>query len=317
MKEEPAVSIIILNWNGINDTVECIESFKEISYKNYVVIIVDNHSDNNEAKELNTRFTHYIRLVESDRNCGYAGGVNIGIKYALNNFMPEYILVMNNDTVVEQDFLSRLIETSKGDIRIGVSGPKVCFYDAGNVIQSAGGHLNMSLGMPSLIDYRKLDNNKHQSVRDVDFVSGCCMLIKVKTIRDIGLIDEKYFCYWEETDFCVKARNIGYRVVCVPSAKVRHKNPGFNQMEKLDIKERSSLLLSCYYLARNRILFMKKYTNKIHYVFFILYSLSISLLYSLIKSIFTYGDLNYFFHHWSGVLDGINNVTGAVEIKHK
>src|SRR4030042_2187559 len=137
----PKVSIIILNWNGLEDTIECLNSLKKITYPNYKVILVDNGSKGNDARVLREKFGDYIHLIENDRNYGYAKGVNIGIRYALANSASEYILLLNNDTVVAPDFLNQLVKLAESDSSVGIVGPKTYYYGSSSRLESIGARL--------------------------------------------------------------------------------------------------------------------------------------------------------------------------------
>ena len=117
--KKPEVSIIILNWNGLEDTIECLESLKKITYPNYKLIIVDNGSEGNDVAVLRHRFGSYIHIIEKDKNYGFTEGNNIGMRYALKG-EARYILLLNNDTIVDPDFLSNLIKVAAGDPKIGL-----------------------------------------------------------------------------------------------------------------------------------------------------------------------------------------------------
>ena len=125
---EPKVSIIILNWNGLDDTIECLESLQKITYPNYEVIVVDNGSRGNDAQVLREKFGDYIELIQNDKNYGYTGGNNIGIRYALHNSSWDYFLVLNNDTVVESGFLTELVNIAESAPSSGIAGPKIHLF---------------------------------------------------------------------------------------------------------------------------------------------------------------------------------------------
>ena len=260
---EPKVSIIIPNWNGLEDTIECLESLKKISYQNYEVIVVDNGSSGNDAEVLRCRFSDYIHLIKNDKNLGYAGGVNVGIKYAQSNSRPDFLLLLNNDTVVAADFLTRLVESAMTDNSIGVVGPKADQYGVPTRAQQdiivkkrmletwiAG------IGIKQINVWQA--NNPNEGVAE-----GCCQLIRGDVIEKIGYYDESYFFYWEDTDFVVRVKEAGYRVDCTPAAKIWHKTG------------RSSRKISgfeCYYFHRNKIRFMKKHATRWQYRWFMIYN---------------------------------------------
>ncbi|CAD6493495.1 MAG: Glycosyl transferase family 2 [Candidatus Argoarchaeum ethanivorans] len=251
--EYPKVCIIILNWNGLQDTNECLESIRKISYPNYEVIVVDNASTGNDTEVLKEKFGDYIRLIENRKNYGFSEGNNIGMRYALsNNPLPDYFLLLNNDTTVAPDFLTELVKVAESDPEIGIVGPKIYFYDfegRKNVIWSAGGkvcwwhepfyyHLGPTHN----------DSPKYQVVKDVGFVSGAAMMLKSHVAEEISFLNSQYFFGYEEIECCMKARKAGYKIIYVPNAKVWH---------KARIRYRSGYnptigdLTDYYYLIRN------------------------------------------------------------------
>ena len=271
MVDSPKVSIIILNWNGLKDTIECLESLKKITYPNYEVVVVDNGSAGDDVKILREKFGNYIHIIENDKNYGYTGGNNIGMRFCLANSQPDYLLILNNDIVGDPGFLTELIKVAQAEPSIVIVGPKVYYYDFPNRIQSAGCRINMWSGQVSLIGTKQIDDGQYNELREVDYVHGCCLLIKRDVISRIGLFDESYFCYWDETDYCTRAREAGYKLVYVPEAKVWHKVP---MKEKLwdrtpTIGKAAGLLY--YYMARNNFKFMRKHTTKPQYISFLIY----------------------------------------------
>jgi len=265
----PKVSIIILNWNGLEDTVSSLQSLKKITYPNYDVILVDNGSKGNDAKVLRETFGDYIYIIENDKNYGFAEGCNIGMRYALKNSAPDYILLLNNDTTVAPDFLTEMVKVGEGDPSIGIAGPKVYSYHEPNRIQSAGALIHWWTGRAPLIGLGEIDRGQFDKIREVDWVSGCALLIKRTTIKDIGLLDSAYFAYVEEVDWCVRCKKSGYKVVFVPKAKIWHKADSARD-------ETSSLPL--YYTIRNQFLFMWKHSRKSQFISFFIKFLFGSLL---------------------------------------
>ena len=234
----PNVAIIILNWNGWEDTIECLESLFQITYPNYKVIVIDNNSTDESIKkiieyadgdlELQSSFFDYdpsnkpfeiteytkkesellkshedyvnlssnnLILIKNDKNYGFAEGSNIGIRFALNNLNPDYILLLNNDIVVEKDFLNKLIECAENDENIGIIGPKVYYYDFINKIQVAGAKINLWIGKSYLVGDGEIDKGQYDERKDVDYISGSCFLVKKEVIMKLGLFNAHYYCY--------------------------------------------------------------------------------------------------------------------------
>ena len=248
------VAIVIVNYNGWRDTIECLESLRECSYPAFSIYIVDNASgDESVQKLIELRITnHELQIIQNGVNSGFAGGNNVGIKKALEDG-AEYVLLLNNDTIVPPDFLTKLAEVAESDALIGVVGPKIYFADTttnnqrqttnnpplnsplvkggyGGVerIWFGGGKLNWLRTRGTHIDLDKVDNPyelsaKSYKLEDADYITGCCLLIKREVIDKIGLMPEDYFLYYEDVDWCLKAKHAGYRVVYVPAAHIWHK----------------------------------------------------------------------------------------------
>jgi GT2 family glycosyltransferase len=257
----PKVSIIILNWNDIDYTVHCLESLKKITYSDYDIIVVDNGSKGNDAEILREKFKDYIHIIENDKNYGFAEGCNIGMRYALKNSAPDYILLLNNDTTVAPDFLDEMVTIAESDPMIGIVGPKVYCGDEPNKIQSVGGQIDFRTGQSTCVGLNKIDIGQFDEIREVDWVSGCAFLIKRTAIEDIGLLDSAYFRYVEEVDWCVRCRKSGYKVVFIPKAKIWHR--GHLAPDRV-----SNVML--YYTLRNQFLFMWKHTRKSQFISFLI-----------------------------------------------
>ncbi len=215
------VYIIILNWNGKDDALECIKSLKKINYGNYKIIAVDNGSSDGSVFEIKEKHPE-ITIIENKKNLGFAGGNNAGIKYAINNG-TDYVLLINNDTIVEEDFLDKLVKAGESDKKIGILGSKICYYDEPEIIWSAGGNVNWLKNKGVHIGLNEIDEGQYDKIKEVDYLTGCCLLIKREVIEKIGALSEDYFLYYEDTDFSLRARNAGYKCVYVPSAKIYHK----------------------------------------------------------------------------------------------
>jgi GT2 family glycosyltransferase len=302
----PKISIVILNWNGLEDTIECLESLKKITYPNYEVIVVDNGSEGNDAQVLKERFGDCIHLIQNDRNCGFAGGNNIGMRYAVDNSQPDYILLLNNDTVVDPVFLDELVNVAEGDSSIGIAGAKIYFYDEPTRLQFVWGKMNLWTGeavqTPQIIAYRfgrkEIDKGQYDSAKAADWVTGCCFLIKRSVIESIGLLDEGYFCYGEEVDYCFSARKAGYKTVYVPEAKVWH---------KLARSANRVTGFTRYYTARNHFRFMKKHATRWQYYSFLICFFCFYLWLATAYNIVFHRNLISVTGYYRGVRDGLSN----------
>jgi len=293
----PKVSIIILNWNGLEDTVECLESLKKITYPNYQLIVVDNGSEGNDADVLRERFGNYIHIIKNDKNYGFTGGNNIGIRYILNNSEPDYFLLLNNDTVVDPEFLTEMVKVAESNPSIGMAGPKAYFYDDPNRFWLVWFEVDMRVGQAFHGRGRKIDRGQYENIRQVGYIPGSCLLVKRKVIQHVGLLDESYVNYWDETDYCFRARKTGYKIVYVPKAKIWHK---VQQTQKRESGFR------WYYRARNHFRFMRSHATKSQYRSFLLYFFGFYLWFITgICLIYHRGDVKALLGFYRGVRDGL------------
>ena len=265
-KNQPKVSITILNWNGLKDTIECLESIKKISYTNYDVVVVDQGSKGNDAQVLEERFGNYIHLVKNDRNYGSGGGINIAMKYALDNCNPDYILLLDNDTITDRNFLDELVEVISRDGNIGAVVAVIYSYDEPDQIQqSLTGYINFwigdVMGMDWLTRFFGVPPIKDNLPREIKQPGFWCILFRRECVENVGLMDTTYFMMWDSADYCERIRRAGYRFVYAPKAKIWHK---WRTSTKIDGKAQ-------YYLLRNRFKFMKKYATRMQNISFLVF----------------------------------------------
>ncbi|MHA1380646.1 MAG: glycosyltransferase family 2 protein [Candidatus Helarchaeota archaeon] len=241
----PKVSIIILNWNGLNDTLDCLESLNKITYKNFNIILVDNGSIRNEAKIIQNKYPS-IKVIRNNSNEGFCKGNNTAAKLVLEDNV-DYLLFLNNDTTVEPNFLTEMIKYVESNKEVGIAGPLILNYYQRNKVYSSGGKLNTTL-----FNCKEFKTFPKKVNHNINFISGCAFLIKRNVIEKIGLWDEDYFGYWEETDYCLRAIKKGYTIACVPQSIIYHKVAKTN-------KYLSSRYI--YYIVRNNLLITKKHAK--------------------------------------------------------
>lgn len=242
------VSIVILNWNGLSDTLECLESVSRIDYPNYEVIVVDNGSTDGSPEAINRAFPH-VTLIRNERNLGFADGNNVGIMHALKND-SDYVLLLNNDTVVDAGLLDEFMTVARSHPLAGIFGAKIYFFSDPDRIWFAGGRWNMRQGHCLHLGWGEEDDGrKYELVEEVDYVSGCCIFFGAKVARRIGLLDSRFFLTFEDTDWCYRARMAKIKCLFVPRAKVWHKvSTSFGGKSEVYI----------YYFTRNRLLWAER-----------------------------------------------------------
>jgi len=242
----PHVTIIVLNWNGGQEALDCLASLRRVDYPRFEVIVVDNGSEDGSLQTIRKRFPE-MTLIEAGTNLGFTGGNNLGIRHALERG-SDYLLLLNHDTEVAPDFLTRLVETMETDPRIGIAGPLIYYHQQPEVIWSAGGTIDRRRGEARMLGIGQREDGAFRPVREVDFVSGCALLVKAPVVTQIGPLDDRFFAYYEEVEWCWRARQAGYRVVVVPQARVWH---------KISPEARATSPTVHYYMTRNRLLFLK------------------------------------------------------------
>lgn len=222
MAPSPKVSIIILNWNGWKDTLECLQSVQKINYPNFHVLVVDNGSRDESVAQIRQAFPD-VALLETGKNLGYAGGNNAGIAQVLNE-QASFILLLNNDTVVDPDILTAFVGAASVCPSAGIFGAKSYYYSKPETIWALGGNWDRSAMEIMFICQGKADTAA-SCVRpfEVDYVIGCALFCRVDMIRNIGMMEEAFFLNFEEMDWCYRARAAGYFSYAVPGAQLWHK----------------------------------------------------------------------------------------------
>lgn len=258
----PRVYIVIINWNGLKDTSECLESLQKITYTNYHVVVVDNASVGDDVKILKEKFGDYIHIVENHRNVGFAEGSNVGIKYALNSD-ADYVLLLNNDTVVHPDFLGDLVKAAISDRDVGIAGAAMYYYDRPEEICNSAYFINYWAANMFSRTKDGVDLSEINATVQVDCVSGFCMLLSGNLLRNVGLLDARFFFGYDDVDICIRAGKHGFKVIFVPSAKVWHKIS-----ERLAFRDGKSTFheIYAYSLVRSRFIVMRKHWGKPQFI---------------------------------------------------
>ncbi len=209
---------------------------------------------------------YQMKLIQNERNLGFAGGNNVGIKYLLNERETDFIFLLNNDVLVSKDFLKPLIMEMKNNKKIGIIGPKIYYYDDPLKIYCAGCDISCSLLKGVIINERgknNIDKGQYDKVEDVGYISGCCLGIRKEVVETVGLMDERFFLYFEETDWILRIKQFGWRVIYTPKSIVWHKGSH-------TIGEDNPFRV--YYIIRNKLLLSQKVLKKkLWFTFYPLY----------------------------------------------
>ena len=260
------IGIVILNYNGHDDTVDCLSSLSKIKTDHDVkVVVVDNGSKEEQVPQIaNSKSqTVHVELLHNTVNKGFSGGNNVGIEYCMKEG-AEAVILLNNDTIVSPDFVERLVMASKHNDHQAIIGPKIYFAagyefhkekykksEQGNVIWYAGGVIDWKNVYASHRGVDEVDKGQYDEASKTAFVTGCCMFIPKNIIQDIGMLDEAYFLYYEDVDYCMRARRKGHELWYEPSAHIWHKNARSSGLSGSDVQ--------IYYQTRNRLLFGMRY----------------------------------------------------------
>lgn len=241
---QPKVFVIVLNWSGWEETLECLASLEKLVYPNYEVTVVDNGSTDDSVERIRQAYPS-IKLVETFENFGFAGGNNLGIRYALAGGAA-YVWLLNNDTVVEPNALGEMLDVARRDPGVGAVGSVLYYMDERDRIQVyGGGRVSLRTGM-----------SRHFTVPVPDerlsYIAGVSLLLPRNTLEDVGLLDEDFFMYWEDSDYGFRVRTSGRRLAVAPGSKIWH-------TESAALGTRSPILDS--YFNASAVRFFKKHSS--------------------------------------------------------
>jgi hypothetical protein len=260
------VFVTLVNYNSKNNTDVCLQSLEEINTSGFTlnVVVVDNASEEkfpNDKKYQNFN----LELIRSEKNLGFAGGQNLGIKFALDNG-ADYIVVLNNDVILDKNLIIELLKTFDTEKNCGIVSPKIYFArghefhkdrysqpELGKVIWYAGGKIDWRNIIASHLGVDEVDKGQYEKTEETDFASGCCEMIKREVFEKLGLFDERYFLYYEDNDLSQRARAQNFKIFYQPKASMWHLNAGSTGG--------SGSALHDYYITRNRLLFGSKFAS--------------------------------------------------------
>lgn len=257
-KESPSVAIILVNWNSYEVTNDCILSLKKIDYPNYKIILVDNASADGSGKKLQSDHPDILTLL-SDQNLGFTGGNNIGFRYSMeNNF--DYSMMLNNDTFVEPDFLSKLIRCIETSETTGAVQPRIHFNHNRQLVWNGGSYFNRLWGFTYTKGENRLPGKIHLINKKVDWITGCAFLVRNSVLKETGLLAENMFMYSEDVDLSFRIRKKGHQLMYVADALIYH-IAGMSNKSKTKGKEGFVNPIVHYLNQRNRIWLLKRYTK--------------------------------------------------------
>lgn len=247
-----SVGIVIVNYNGAAYQNDCIKSLYDMDFQNFEIIVVDSNSSDNSIELLKRQYPN-VHVLKQDTNVGVAAGNNIGIHYSIEIGMA-YTLLMNNDVVVDKNMLRELVGESIENV---VTVPKIYYYKPSDSLWYCGGVLDWLVGGSRHLRRGSKDSSSSRIKCFVEYAPTCCMLINNILFQKVGLFDEKYFMYFDDTDFCVRLQEKGIRILYVPNSFLWHKvsSSTGGEFSKLNI----------YYYTRNHMYFINKYQNKISF----------------------------------------------------
>jgi len=261
------VAIIIINFNGEEDTAQCLRSLEALNFpkENLLTVVVDNGSKKKLELSKTTLASGNIKVLDAGENLGFAGGNNFGIRYAIENG-ADYVMLLNNDTYVEKNLVKELLSAFQAESNVGIIAPKIYFAkgfefhknnyreeDLGKVFWYAGGIMDWEnvIGRHRGVD--EVDHGQYERIEDTDFATGCCFFTSVEVLQRVGFLDERLFLYYEENDLCQRVKQYGYRILYAPKAILWHKNA--------QSTGGSGSALQDYFITRNRLWFGMRYAS--------------------------------------------------------
>lgn len=289
----PSVTAVLVNFGPANDTLDCVRSLHATRYPALRVIVVDNGSPQAARDRLQAELGPGVELLLSDRNLGFSGGNNLAIQRALDQG-TDYVLLINNDATLKADALHVLARRAALEPRLGLVGGKILISDdAGSTgaLWSAGGRWHPSRACSYATGMGEADHGQYDQAGETEFVPGCLWFVPSDVFRRAGLLDEAFFLYLEDADYCLRLKQAGYRILYEPGAVCYHKVSRSTWLNR----ERASPLLN-YYINRNRFLMARRWLTPAQRLVFYLYIFP-----SRVIQAVRYLDASYLYGLWDGV----------------
>ena len=255
--KEPKIAIIIINWNTYQLTFNCLKSLEACTYKNKTIFFVDNGSKDGSGDKIALEFPD-INYIQNEINEGFTGANNIALKVILKqNF--DYVLLLNNDTEVKPNFLTHLEASMNFDENLAATQPLILDFPNKNTIWNAGGSFNSFFGLSKTRFKGMIYKPKLKIDTSTEWISGCCILVKIAVIHEVGLLDNRFFAYFEDVDWSIRMTNLGYKLGVVPKSIIYHHSSGSSK--KNNTSNEGNLSPYAHYLnVRNHIYLIKKHT---------------------------------------------------------
>ena len=268
-KNNSKIIIIIVNWKQYKLTKACLKSLKKSNYRNYKIILVDNESDNLEILKIKKDFND-IKIFQNKFNLGFGVANNQAITYALNKNY-DYVMLLNNDTEVDHNFITPLIAGIEKNNSIGGVQPLIMNYNNRDLIWSAGGYINKFFGNTTT-------NKSLEKKLNLDWITGCCMLLKTEVIKKTKLLDENFFAYYEDVDWSLRIKDLGYSLQLVETSLIYH----HGSISSNNSTSEGRLSAYVHYLNfKNHIYFLRKHSEKFNFFGVVLYQLMKLISYSI------------------------------------
>lgn len=244
----PKIAIIVLNWCQPKLTINCVKSILKGSYRHFNIYIIDNYSDDNSKEMFESKFKNnlQVKIIQTKENLGYTGGNNYGLKIATHKNNPEYVCILNNDTMVNKQFLSEIVKAIKIHGSNNIFFPLILNWKS-NTVQSGG----LTDFLPTPLQFKYRGNNKKEvtQIEESKYLSGCCFVIKTKQLQSYNGFDESFFMYGEDIDFGIRARALGSKLLLIPKSHIHHRGAsGFSP-------------LAAYYSTRNNFYLISRYSK--------------------------------------------------------
>lgn len=250
LSHHPKVSIIMLVWNSYDVTRDCLLSLRKLNYPAFETVLVDNGSVDGSGERIAREFPE-VQFIRNEQNLGFTGGNNVGMRYALKKG-ANYLLLLNNDTIVSPNFLTEMIRVAETSEQIGMVVPKIYYFEPSDKIWYAGGAYVRWKTFPIHFGVRQRDDGSYNEIKEVSFATGCALLVRGETARKVGLLDDTFFLSYEDVDWSARTLEAGYKAMYVPSSVIWHR-------DSYDTKRNAGMARREFYNIRNAVLCARKH----------------------------------------------------------